>query len=62
VDTSTTLDHLQVTPTMAGLGTFFVNTQVQSPKMIYIKVVMTDVHYVLMAEYNTPNFLILNLV
>lgn len=49
-DASTPPDQLSLTPKMAGLGIFFVNTQVQLAQTIYIKAVMTSVDSVLMAE------------
>jgi len=50
VDSSTPPGHLQLTTRMAGLGIFFVNTQVQPVQTIYIKARMSGAHSVLMAE------------
>jgi len=50
VDASTAPDHPSLPPRMAGLGIFFVNTQVQPAQMIYIKAQMSGTHSVLMAE------------
>jgi len=49
-DASTTPDQPSMQPRMAGLGVFFLNTQVQPVHAIYIKAVMTNAASVLMAE------------
>jgi hypothetical protein len=49
-DASTTPDHPSMQPRMAGLGVFFLNTQVQPVHAIYIKAVMINAASVLMAE------------
>jgi len=50
VDASTALDHPSQQPRLAGLGIFFVNTQVQPAQTIYIKAHMPATQSVIMAE------------
>jgi len=50
VDASTTPDHPSLPSRMAGLGIFFVNTQIQQAQTIYIKAHMSRAQSMIMAE------------
>jgi hypothetical protein len=50
VDASTSLDQAGAAPTIAGLGIFILNFQVQPTQTIYIKATLTSCSSVIMAE------------
>jgi hypothetical protein len=50
VDASTSSDQVGAAPTIAGLGIFILNFQVQPTQMIYIKATLTSYSSVIMVE------------